>query len=231
MKKLSAILAVALVLVMVLAMVPATFAAECHLVDGAGYKIKATNATGTVWADGTIGTGSASGRWMVVSDEASAAVFYVEAVTGGYKLYLKDGENKNYVAFGTAAGSGSLVAAADATVFTWNSDLNTLVVAETNRAFGAQDTSSYMNLSCYSTTNTSGYNWGQFVQAVAAPQPESQPASENASQPASSQTATTGTENPDPTGDNTGIVSMTAVMVLAVTALVVLVIGNKKKAF
>ncbi len=42
-------------------------------------------------------------------------------------------------------------------------------------------------------------------------------------------TAAAGT-NPD-TGDNTAIVSMTAVMALAVTVLAVLVIGNKKKMF
>lgn len=53
----------------------------------------------------------------------------------------------------------------------------------------------------------------------------------NPSSSASSSNATTGTENPDPTGDNTAIVSMTAVMVLAVTALAALVIGNKKRKF
>lgn len=54
----------------------------------------------------------------------------------------------------------------------------------------------------------------------------------SSSAPATSTPAgTTGTQNPDNTGDNTGIVSMTAVMVVAVVALAVLVIGNKKKMF
>ncbi len=49
------------------------------------------------------------------------------------------------------------------------------------------------------------------------------------SAPAGTTGATQGTAAPDKVGDNTGIVSMTAVMLLAVTALAALVIGNKKR--
>lgn len=44
-------------------------------------------------------------------------------------------------------------------------------------------------------------------------------------------TATAGTQAPDTTGDSTGIVGMTAVMLIAVTVLAALVIGNKKRMF
>ena len=161
MKKLSKIFAVVLCLALALSMLPfGASAAECHLVEGTAYRISVYGKNGTLWVDGTV----TSGRFNASASESDAAAFYVEAVTGGFKLYTKNGETKNYVTIGTSSSSGAFTTtSADATVLTWNSTLNTLV-ASSNRAFGSKNDSTYSNVSTYSTTNTDGYNWGQFVE-------------------------------------------------------------------
>ena len=341
MKKLGSILAVVLVLAMVLAMAPAVFAAECHLVDGTSYKIVANNKNGPMYFKGTI----TDGRWDCSASEADAAAVYAEAVTGGWKLYVKDGETKKYIKMDDKSQGAKFEVATGASVFTWNATLNTLVESDPDnaRSFGCDPTKTYLNYSCYATTGSSAsnYNWGQFVayapvqdtreelptavadivaaiyaltdgetldkyykyesftlsgvvdgdttwndqygdgqvtfkvdgtdkellayqfkagsidaavaKALATGDKVTFTVTEaknysgtfeivkatltavekaqtpSTSAPAGTTGATQGTAAPDKVGDNTGIVSMTAVMLLAVTALAALVIGNKKR--
>lgn len=162
MKKLSSILAVVLVLAMVLAMAPAVFAAECPLVDGAGYKIVANNKNGPMYFKGTI----SSGRWDCSANEAEAVAVYVEAVTGGWKMYIKDGTAKKYLVMNDESQGAAFADSADtASVFVWDSNLNTLVESDPDnaRAFGCDPSKTYLNYSCYAVSNGTKYNWGQFV--------------------------------------------------------------------
>ena len=131
------------------------------LVAGKGYKVTANNKNGALWLKGTI----TSGRFDCSTSEADAVVVYVEETTGGYLLYMLVNGTKTYICMDDKAAGGKTVTdAASATVYEWNADLNTLVVAEdtNNRAFGAGQTSDYNNFSAYDSSQT-GYNWGAFV--------------------------------------------------------------------
>lgn len=217
MKKLSKIFAVVMCLVLVLSMIPAVFAAECPLVDGASYKISATNANGTLWFDGTI----KSGRFNCSANESDAVAVYVEAVTDGWKMYIMDGSAKKYIFMDDKAAGGAFVDAADdASVFVWNAELNTLVESNPDnaRAFGSQDTSTYSNMSCYATSNTEGYNWGQFTALADVEEPTTPDVEEPT------------TPEVDKTADFTNPVGMAAVMVLALGAVVAVLISKKRYA-
>ncbi len=129
---------------------------------GTAYTISASNKDGLLYVTGNV----TSGRFDGSFDIADAAIFYVEAsaTEGEYLLYFMDGDTKTYVVMGTKSAGGSLTTdAAAATSYVWNTEVNTLV-ASSNRAFGAQNTSTYANLSTYSITNISDpiYNWGAF---------------------------------------------------------------------
>ncbi len=142
---------------------PAT--TTCPLVVGTGYTISAVNGKGTIYVDGTI----SSGRFNGVYTADDAAVFYVEAATNAneYLLYFMNGTTKNYVVFTDgSSGASTTTTAANATVFEWNSDKNTLAVAEdsNNRAFGVGATSTYDNFSSYDVSGS--YNWGTFTEAT-----------------------------------------------------------------
>ena len=138
---------------------------ENGVVAGVGYKIKGYNANGDLWYSGTVGNAS-SGRFDITVNEAEAAVVYVENVDGGYLMYTTDGTTKTYIIMNDSSSGGALTTnAAEATVFVWNETLSTLMVAaeDNQRAFGCQNASTYANFSCYATSNTEGYNWGQFI--------------------------------------------------------------------
>ena len=127
---------------------------------GTGYKVTADNANGALWLKGTI----TSGRFDCVTNEADAAVVYVEETTGGYLLYMNVDGTKTYINMADKAAGGSTTTdATAATVYEWNYELNTLVVADdtNNRAFGSGATSTYTNFSAYDISGD--YNWGQFV--------------------------------------------------------------------
>ncbi len=131
---------------------------------GKGYVITANNANGALYVTGSI----TSGRFDAATSSDSAAVFYVEAgaESGDFLLYFMKSDAKTYVIMKDESKGGKTTAtAAEATVFVWNADLNTLVVKDPDnaRAFGSQDTGTYSNLSTYAVSNTTGYNWGQFL--------------------------------------------------------------------
>ena len=135
------------------------------VVAGVAYKISAYNANGTVWYSGTVGTAS-NGRYDITYNEEEAALVYVEEVEGGYLIYSTDGTTKTYIIMNDSTSGGALTTnVSEATVFVWNEVLNTLMAADPDnqRAFGCQNTSTYDNMSAYATSNSDGYNWGQFV--------------------------------------------------------------------
>ncbi len=139
------------------------------LQEGVAYTVSANNANGPLYLLGTI----TSGRWNCSTNAADAVSVYVENVTGGQLLYFYSNSVKTYVMFNSSASSKTASAAtttnaSEASIFVWNATLHTLVIPDINRGFGAQDTSTYENLSFYSTTNTSGYNWGAFTAVTTA---------------------------------------------------------------
>ncbi len=134
------------------------------LETGKAYVITANNANGKLYVTG----GITSGRFDAAANVNDAAEFFVEAgaESGDYLLYVMNGDAKTYIIMeDTSTGGKTTASSAEATVFVWNTDLNTLVVKDPDnaRAFGAQDTSTYSNLSAYAVSNTTGYNWGQFL--------------------------------------------------------------------
>lgn len=250
MKKLSAILATALVLVMVLAMLPMGAAAAAETVtftfdfdEASTYKYDTTTAkealdaaasasgyltgvtsTDYVYPGHTAGTSTScipdvidclkfgkSKNGGILEMTFSKKVTKVELLAHEYQPY-----SASYPADTVAVNDGTPQAApytTDATFGTMTFELetasNTVKITTSERILVKSITVTFEEEAPIASSSSS----------------------EAASQPASSQTATTGTEDSDDTGDNTGIVSMTAVMVLAVTALAALVIGNKKKAY
>ena len=135
----------------------------CPLVVGTGYTISANNQTDLLYATGSI----TSGRFDASTNQADAAVFYIENATnaGEYYLYITDGTTKTYICMDDkAAGGKTTTDKASATVYEWNATINTLVVADdaNNRAFGSGTTSTYTNFSAYDASQ-SGYNWGAFT--------------------------------------------------------------------
>ena len=134
----------------------------CPLVVGTGYTISAANGNGTIYFVGTVTGGRFDGT--LTADDA--AVVYIENATnaGEYYLYMTDGTTKTYIVIDdTSTGAKLTTNVAEASVFEWNADKETLAVAEdsNNRAFGASATSTYNNFSCYDLTGS--YNWGQFT--------------------------------------------------------------------
>ncbi len=127
-----------------------------------GYKVSCQGANGALWFKGTI----TKGRFDASAEKADAVEVFVEIVDDGCLMYFMDGSAKKYINMDDkAAGASFVTDAASATLYLWHSSLNTLIVADPDnaRAFGSQDESTYSNLSSYATSNTSGYNWGQFI--------------------------------------------------------------------
>ena len=160
------ILAMILCVVMVMSLATMAFAAEgaSSVTPGTGYKIYADNGANKLWFNGSI----SSGRFDATTNEADAAIVYVDEVTGGYVLYMLNNDVKTYINMADkSAGASTTTDASAATVYEWDSSLKTLVVAddENARAFGSQENSTYMNFSCYAISNTSGYVWGQYIPA------------------------------------------------------------------
>ncbi len=139
-------------------------------VEGVAYTVSADNANGTLWLNGNI----TDGRFDGSTSAAEAVSVYVENVADGQLLYMLVNSVKTYFVFDDkSAGASTTTDAASATVFEWNADLKTLVVAEdsNNRAFGVGATSNYNNFSCYDISGS--YNWGQFIAVGGVTPPDS----------------------------------------------------------
>ena len=128
---------------------------------GVAYYIKGKNANGDIYFSGTI----TSGRYNCSASTDGAVKVYVEVVDGLYLIYFNDASSvKQYIVMGDSTTKGSFTTdASAATVFEWNADLNTLVVAEdsNNRTFATDITKTYLNYSAYDISGS--YEWAQFV--------------------------------------------------------------------
>ena len=145
-------------------------AGAATLEEGKGYYIAARNSSGYVYFNGTLN----SGRFNGVAGTADAVAVFVEATEGGFYLYFDAKGVKTYVVMADSSTGGSFATdKASATVFEWDADLKTLVVAddENARAFGMDDTKTFTTFSCYAVSNTQ-YNWGVFVVAEGVTPPE-----------------------------------------------------------
>ena len=129
------------------------------------YTISANNADSTLYFKGSV-TG---GRFDCSTNKADAVEVTVYQVDGGFVLGFMMGGAEQYIVMEDSSSGGKLTTnASEATVFEWNADLSTYMVAEdsNSRAFGAGVSSTYTNLSPYdasSSANEGKYNWGVFT--------------------------------------------------------------------
>ena len=145
-------------------------AGAATLEEGKGYYIAARNSSGYVYFNGSLN----SGRFNGVASKADAAAVFVEATEGGFYLYFDAKGVKTYVVMADSSTGGSFATdKASATVFEWDADLKTLVVADDDnaRAFGMDDTKTFTTFSCYAVSNTQ-YNWGIYIVAEGVTPPE-----------------------------------------------------------
>ena len=132
-------------------------------VVGKAYTIAADNLDGTIYFAGTI----TEGRFDATTTEADAVPVYVQktAVEGEYRIYFYDADGyKNYIIMDDkAAGAAVSTSILDGTIFVWNEECMTMVVADEDngRAFGTSATNSYVNFSTYAVGGD--YNWGKFL--------------------------------------------------------------------
>ena len=143
-------------------------------VPGDSYIISANNANGTLYFKGSV----TSGRFDCTYNRNEAVEVMVSTVDGGYVLSFVSGGKTQYIVMGDSSTGGALTEnAAEATVFEWNADLNTYVVADdsNNRGFGAGKTATHENFSAYdtgSTSTASNYNWGVFTKVDGTTNPD-----------------------------------------------------------
>ncbi len=130
------------------------------LQEGIAYHLSVNNANGPIYFIGTI----TSGRFNASASIDNSVPVYVENVDGGQLIYFFVDTVKTYVIFGdSTTGASTTTDASAATVFEWNSSLNTLAVAEdsNNRAFGADSSKTFENFSAYDVSGN--YSWGQYI--------------------------------------------------------------------
>ena len=134
-------------------------------VPGDKYIVSANNANGTIYLDGTV----TSGRFNATADKSKAVEITVSTVEGGFVLsFEKDGVTQYIVMDDSSTGGKLTENAAEASIFEWNADLNTYMVAEdsNSRAFGVGISATHSNMSPYdasSATNAGKYSWGVFT--------------------------------------------------------------------
>ncbi len=137
-------------------------------VAGGSYYVHVTNGNGTLYLNGSI----TSGRFDGTYEKSQAAKVTVSTVEGGYLLSF----GSEYIVISDTSSGASLTNDPSlATVFEWNTSLNTYVVAEdsNNRGFGADATvTKYNNISTYDVSNTQ-YNWGVFTSVDGSSTPNS----------------------------------------------------------
>ena len=134
-------------------------------VPGDKYIVSANNANGTIYLDGTV----TSGRFNATADKSKAVEITVSTVEGGFVLSFEKNGVTQYIVMDDSSTGGKLTEnAAEASIFEWNADLNTYMVAEDNnsRAFGVGISATHSNMSPYdasSATNAGKYSWGLFT--------------------------------------------------------------------
>ena len=134
-------------------------------VPGDKYIVSANNANGTIYLDGTV----TSGRFNATADKSKAVEITVSTVEGGFVLSFEKNGVTQYIVMDDSSTGGKLTEnAAEASIFEWNADLNTYMVAEdsNSRAFGVGISVTHSNMSPYdasSATNAGKYSWGLFT--------------------------------------------------------------------
>ena len=129
---------------------------------GKAYIVSSVNANGAIYLSNTV----TSGRFNAVTNKDDATHYYVEVSSAGYLLYFLNGDVKNYVVMADTSSGGSITTdSSAATVFEWNSTLNTFEVLEdaNARAFATDPSKTYLNFSSYAVSNGEKYSWGQFI--------------------------------------------------------------------
>jgi hypothetical protein len=122
------------------------------------YTVKAKNGNGTLYLKGTV----SGGRFDCTFSESEAAHVTVYKANSGFVLAF----GSKYIVISDSSSGASLIDDPNAaSIFEWNTSLNTFVVAEdgNNRGFGADETyTKYDNISPYDS-GESKYNWGVFT--------------------------------------------------------------------
>ena len=135
---------------------------EPPIEEPSGYTISAENADGVLYFSGSV----SEGRFNGVYRENQATLVNLTEVNGGYIIHFEDKtDTTQYIVIDdTAAGASFTTDKFQATIFEWNADVQTYVVADdaNNRAFGVGKTSTYTTFSCYDVSNTT-YNYGKFT--------------------------------------------------------------------
>ena len=130
--------------------------------DPSGYTISAENQDGVLYFSGSV----TDGRFDGVYRDTFATLVNLTEVDGGYIIHFVDNaEVTQYIVINDmAAGAALTTDKFEATIFEWNADLETYVVADdsNNRAFGVGKTSTFTTFSCYDVSNTN-YNYGKFT--------------------------------------------------------------------
>ncbi len=106
-------------------------------------------------------TGAMNGNYLATTESLSkAADVYVEAVEGGYRLYITEGETKTYIdIYEYKEGKAGIRLTAEPTaIYTWNADLHifTANVAGEDRYLGTYNT--YNTISASATSYITGDN-------------------------------------------------------------------------
>ena len=131
--------------------------------DGpSGFTVSAENGDGLLYFSGSVSEGRFNGSYR----DKFATLVNLTAVDGGFIIHFvdDDGETQYIVMNDTAAGAALTTDKFQATIFEWNSEIETYVVADdaNNRAFGVGKTSTYTTFSCYDVSNTT-YNYAKFT--------------------------------------------------------------------
>lgn len=131
-------------------------------VQDKGFLISAENGVGTIYFDGTVSEGRFGGTYR----ENFAVLVTITDVGDGFILsFVNDGKT-SYIVIDDASTGGSFTEDKfSATIFEWNSELSTYVVAldSNNRGFACAATSQYSDFSCYDASNASSYNFATFT--------------------------------------------------------------------
>ena len=132
------------------------------VVEPSGYTISAEKEDGTLYFSGSVSDGRFNGSYR----DKFATLVNLTKVSGGFIIHFVDeSETIQYIVMDDSTAGGALTTDKfEATIFEWNEDVQTYVVADdnNNRAFGVSKDSTYTTFSCYDVSNTT-YNYAKFT--------------------------------------------------------------------
>ena len=119
---------------------------------GKSYKLAGVNASGTLFFNGTVGSGRINGNATGVAVQLEAG-----AAAGEYYIYFMDGSTKTYIGIDDGDDSSSFVLTTtkdDSCVWVIDASAKTIVSkANSKRGMATQNTSTYTNFSTYAVSN------------------------------------------------------------------------------